>query len=83
MKTVDIAAAVNESLRYDHVRAQDSLQNHSASALRKRVLGATGARSPVAQEDQPGLVAQLVEQGIFNPTVAGSKPAQPINGWHA
>src|SRR4051794_34242733 len=26
----------------------------------------------------PGPVAQLVEQGTFNPKVAGSKPARPI-----
>lgn len=54
MKTADLAALVNESLRYDHVRAQDSYQNHSASALRKRVLGLRVLRdAPVAQVIPP------------------------------
>jgi hypothetical protein len=50
-------------------------------------VGAAGACSSVARPNQParplqhcarGPVAQLVEQGTFNPKVAGSRPARPI-----
>jgi hypothetical protein len=41
------------------------------------------AYSPASRQHRrfstPGPVAQLVEQGTFNPKVAGSSPARPIN----
>ena len=41
-------------------------------------LGAAGPFACPALESTAGPVAQLVEQGTFNPKVAGSRPARPI-----
>ena len=48
-----------------------------AARIHYRLLRA-GARSRAfARRQRPGPLAQLAEQGTFNPKVAGSRPARP------
>src|SRR6266540_7470833 len=79
---LDVDRVSGSSLGVRRPRAQYSdIRARGQSAVQRREVGRSralpGGNRP-ARDASDGPVAQLVEQGTFNPKVAGSIPARPI-----